>query len=175
MSEAKNPRQWLKTRKTATAEDLSNDIWVRIERTNRSLEKYGRGDFLANMPVLFAMYYYGLVLLMQVPEEPTGMDLQRLYRDNVKALEDECLIDEEEGRAMVDGFHDACQKMADGCVRAKAAQGKDFNPFGAIVTEAAALLGLPYSDIRLELANHLAEFAMTYKTGSPEKRPGIKN
>ena len=148
---------------------------MRIERTNRSLEKYGRGDFLANMPVLFAMYYYGLVLLMQVPEEPTGMDLQRLYRDNVKALEDECLIDEEEGRAMVDGFHDACQKMADGCVRAKAEQGKDFNPFGAIVTEAAALLDLPYSDIRLELANHLAEFAMTYKTGSPEKRPGIRN
>ena len=78
MSEAKNPKEWLKARKTVTAEDLSNDIWVRIERTNRSLEKFGRGDFIENMPVLFAMYYYGLIMLMQVPEDPTGLDLQRI-------------------------------------------------------------------------------------------------
>lgn len=175
MSEAKNPREWLKARQTVTAEDLSNDIWVRIERTNRSLEKFGRGDFIENMPVLFAMYYYGLIMLMQVPEDPTGLDLQRIYRDNVKGLEDECLIEEDEAQEMVDAFHDACQKMADGCVRAKAEQGKDFNPFGAIVTEVGKLLNLSYSDVHIELANHLAEFAMTYRTGSPEKRTGLKS
>ena len=49
-------RDWLKKHQTATVQDLSNDMWVRIERTNRMLEQYGRGDFVENMPVLFALY-----------------------------------------------------------------------------------------------------------------------
>ena len=80
MNTANGPKEWLKGRKTATAEDLSNDIWVRIERVNRVLEQYGRGDFIKNMPVLFALYYYAVVAVMQIPEEPTGMELQRIYR-----------------------------------------------------------------------------------------------
>ena len=38
MNTANGPKEWLKGRKTATAEDLSNDIWVRIERVNRVLD-----------------------------------------------------------------------------------------------------------------------------------------
>ena len=40
-------RDWLKKHQTATVQDLSNDMWVRIERTNRMLEQYGRGDSYA--------------------------------------------------------------------------------------------------------------------------------
>ena len=175
MSEKNDPRQWLKGRKTATAEDLSNDIWVRIERANRVLEKYGRGDFIQNMPVLFALYYYAVVAIMQIPEEPTGMDLQRIYRDNVQNLEDECLIEEAEAAAMVRDFHTACQKLADAYLAARADESREFNPFGALVTETARLLELPYQDVRLELANHLADFAVSYRVGDPAKKYPLKS
>ena len=101
------PADWLMNRKTATAEDLSNDIWLRIDRVNRMLEKYGRGDFIHNMPILFAMYYYTVVTVMQIPEEPTGMELQRIYRNNIKDLDDECLIEDEDGTKMIEDFHAA--------------------------------------------------------------------
>ena len=89
-------RDWLKKHQTATVQDLSNDMWVRIERTNRMLEQYGRGDFVENMPVLFALYYCTAITVMQIPEEPTGIELQKLYLENVRNLENECLIDEKE-------------------------------------------------------------------------------
>ena len=78
MEIGRKPKDWLKEKQTATAEDLSNDIWIRIERVNRVLEKYGRGDFIKNMPVLFAMYYYTVVTVMQIPEQPTGIAITPL-------------------------------------------------------------------------------------------------
>ncbi len=164
------PTDWLMHRKTATAADLSNDIWLRIDRVNRMLEKYGRGDFIQNMPILFAMYYYTVVTIMQIPEEPTGMELQRIYRDNIKNLEDECLIEQEEGTKMLDDFYAACQKMADRYVQEKEGQGDAFNPVSVIITEAAKLLELPYQDIHMELAQHLADFAVSYRVGNPAKK-----
>lgn len=175
MNTANGPKEWLKGRKTATAEDLSNDIWVRIERVNRVLEQYGRGDFIKNMPVLFALYYYAVVTVMQIPEEPTGMELQRIYRDNVKNLEEECLIEEEEETAMVEDFHTACRKLANAYVAARADESREFNPFSVLVTETAALLGLSCQDVHLALANHLADFAVSYRVGDPTKKYPLKS
>ena len=50
-----------------------------LSAQNRMLEQYGRGDFVENMPVLFALYYCTAITVMQIPEEPTGMELQKLY------------------------------------------------------------------------------------------------
>ena len=105
-------RDWLKKHQTATVQDLSNDMWVRIERTNRMLEQYGRGDFVENMPVLFALYYCTAITVMQIPEEPTGIELQKLYLENVRNLENECLIDEKESAHMVDAFHAAALRRS---------------------------------------------------------------
>ena len=160
---AKGPKEWLKENQTVTAEDLGNDIWVRIERTNRVLEKYGRGDFIANMPALFAMYYYAAVALMQIPEDPVGMELQKMYRENVQNLADECLIEDEDAEGMVDAFADACRATAEEYNEARERDGAEFNPFGAIVTAAARTVALDYSDVRVELANALADFAVSYK------------
>lgn len=170
MELAKGPKDWLKGKQTATAEDLSNDIWIRVERANRVLEKYGRGDFIKNMPVLFAMFYYAVVTIMQIPEEPTGMELQRIYRSNVRNLDDECLIEDGEAENMVDDFHTACQKLADAYVAQKQKEG-EFNPFAVIVTEVSRMLGLDYQDIHVELANHLADFAVSYRVESGTKYP----
>lgn len=175
MDLAKGPKDWLKSKQTATAEDLSNDIWIRIERTNRVLEKYGRGNFIQNMPALFAMYYYAVVTIMQIPEEPTGMELQRIYRDNVHNLDDECLIEEGEAQHMIDDFHTACQKLADAYVAAKQEKKEEFNPFAVIVTEVSRLVGLDYADIHVELAQHLAEFAVSYRVGDPVKKYPLKS
>lgn len=175
METGKGPRAWLKEKQTVTVEDLSNDIWIRIERVNRSLEKYGRGDFIRNMPVLFAMYYYAVVTIMQIPEEPTGADLQRIYRANVQNLDDECLIEEGEAAQMVEDFHEACRKMAEAYVRAKNEGEQEFNPFAVIVTEVSKLLGLDYQDIHVELANHLADFAMSYRVGDAAKKYPLKS
>ena len=164
------PADWLMNRKTATAEDLSNDIWLRIDRVNRMLEKYGHGDFIHNMPILFAMYYYTVVTVMQIPEEPTGMELQRIYRNNIKDLDDECLIEDEDGTKMIEDFHAACRNMAEKYVEEKKTQGDAFNPVSVIITEAAKLLELPYQDIHIELAQHLADFAVSYRVGDPAKK-----
>ena len=175
MEIGRKPKDWLKEKQTATAEDLSNDIWIRIERVNRVLEKYGRGDFIRNMPVLFAMYYYTVVTVMQIPEQPTGMELQRIYRDNVQNLDDECLIEDGEAEAMVQDFQNACQKMAEAYVSAKEYAQGAFNPVSVIITETAKLLDLPYQDIHLELANHLADFAVSYRVGSAAKKYPLKS
>lgn len=175
MATEKTPRQWLIGHKTATTEDLSNDIWIRIERTNRMLEKYGRGDFIANMPVLFAMYYDAAVTLMQIPEDPVGMDLQRIFLQNVRDLEQECLIEPEEMDAMVDHFHHACQSIAEACMEGKQRDGEKFNPFGAVVTATAKLLELSYSDIHIELANYLADFLVSYRLGDAPKKHPLKS
>lgn len=175
MEIGRKPKDWLKEKQTATAEDLSNDIWIRIERVNRVLEKYGRGDFIKNMPVLFAMFYYTVVTVMQIPEQPTGMELQRIYRENVQNLDDECLIEDGEAEAMVQDFKTACQKMAEAYVAEKAAAEKAFNPVSVIITETAKLLELPYQDIHLELANHLADFAVSYRVGNPAKKYPLKS
>ena len=42
MEIGRKPKDWLKGRQTVTAEDLSNDIWVRIERVNRVLDAAAR-------------------------------------------------------------------------------------------------------------------------------------
>lgn len=160
---AQGPKEWLKGKQTVTTEDLGNDIWVRIERTNRVLEKYGQGDFIRNMPALFAMYYYAAVALMQVPEDPVGLALQRMYRENVDNLAEECLIEDADAEGMVEAFADACRKTAEEYNAAKARDGEGFNPFGAIVTAAARLVELDYSDVRVELANALADFAVSYQ------------
>lgn len=169
-----NPKDWLKDKQTATAEDLSNDIWVRIERMNRALEKYGRGDFVQNMPVLFAMYYYTVVTVMQIPETPTGMELQRIYQDNVHNLDDECLIEEGQAEEMIHAFQDACQKIADAYVAEKQDESREFNPFRAIVHEGARLLELPYNDIHVEIVQHLADFAVSYRVGNSSKKIPFK-
>lgn len=157
------PKEWLKGKQTVTAADLGNDIWVRIERTNRVLEKYGKGDFIANMPVLFAMYYYAVTALMQIPEDPTGLELQRMYRANVENLAEECLIEDEDAADMTASFQDACRSIAEEYMQEKERRGEEFNPFGAIVTASARLAGLDYSDVRVELANALADFAVSYR------------
>ena len=175
MEIGRKPKDWLKEKQTATAEDLSNDIWIRIERANRILEKYGRGDFIRNMPLLFAMYYYTVVTVMQIPEEPTGMELQRIYGENVQNLDDECLIEDDEAEAMVRDFRDACQKIADAYVSARQDPEEAFNPVSVIIRETAKLLELPYQDIHLELANHLADFAVSYRVGSAAKKYPLKS
>ena len=166
---------WLKGHQTATATDLSNDIWVRIERVNRVLEKYGRGDFVHNMPVLFAMYYYAVVTLMQIPEKPTGQELQKLYRENLLDIEEDCLIEEGGAARMVEEFHAACQSLADAYVADKKDTSKAFNPVTPIITATAKLLDLPYQDIHMELAHHLADFAVSYRVGDPAKKYPLKS
>ncbi len=175
MEIGRKPKDWLKERQTATAEDLSNDIWIRIERVNRVLERYGRGNFIENMPLLFAMYYYTAVLVMQIPEEPVGMELQRIYRDNVQNLDDECLIEDGEAEAMIADFHGACKTLAAACVAAREQDSEAFNPVSVIITESARLLELPYQDVHRELANHLAEFAVSYRVGSAAKKYPLKS
>lgn len=171
---AKGPKDWLKDKQTVTAEDLSNDIWIRIERMNRVLEKYGKGDFIRNMPVLFAMYYYTVVTIMQIPESPTGMELQRIYMSNVQNLDDECLIEEGQAEEMITSFHNACQIIADTYVQEKQNEEKEFNPFSSIVHEGARLLELPYSDIHVEIAQHLADFAVSYRVGNGHQKYPFK-
>ncbi len=163
---AQGPKEWLKGKQTVTAEDLGNDIWVRVERTNRVLEKYGRGDFLKNMPVLFALYYYAVVALMQIPEDPVGLALQRMYRENVENLAEECLIEDEDAEGMTASFQEACRSIAAEYTAQQEHDGGSFNPFGAIVTAAARLVELDYSDVRVELANALADFAVSYRVKS---------
>ena len=41
--------------------------------------------------------------------------------------------------------------------------------------ETAKLLELPYQDIHLELANHLADFAVSYRVGSAAKKYPLKS
>ena len=103
------------------------------------------------------------------------MELQRIYRDNVKNLEEECLIEEEEETAMVEDFHTACRKLADAYVAARADESREFNPFSVLVTETAALLGLSCQDVHLALANHLADFAVSYRVGDPTKKYPLKS
>ena len=150
-------RDWLKKHQTATVQDLSNDMWVRIERTNRMLEQYGRGDFVENMPVLFALYYCTAITVMQIPEEPTGMELQKLYLENVRNLENECLIDEKESAHMVDAFHEACRSIAQERVGMAEQSEEKPNPFTPIIRAGARCLGLPYRDIHLELIQFLTD------------------
>ena len=157
------PRDWLKGKQTATAMDLSNDIWVRIEHVNRVLERYGRGNFIENMPPLFAMYYYAVVTVMKIPEEPTGMELQKIYYENVRNLADECLIGDDEAEGMIARFHSTCQKLADAYVAEKTEKGEDFNPFTPIVHATSREIGLDYGDINVALAQHLADFAVSYQ------------
>ena len=51
----------------------------------------------------------------------------------------------------------------------------EFNPVSVIITETAKLLELPYQDIHLELANHLADFAVSYRVGSSVKKYPLKS
>lgn len=156
-------RDWLKEHQTATVQDLSNDMFVRIERTNRMLEQYGRGDFVENMPVLFAMYYCTAVTVMQIPEKPTGMELQKLYLENVCNLENECLIDETESVHMVNAFHEACRSIAQESMETAEQPEEKPNPFAPIIRAGARRLGLPYRDVHVELIQFLADFAVSYR------------
>ena len=168
-------RDWLKEHQTATVQDLSNDMWVRIERTNRMLEQYGRGDFVENMPVLFAMYYCTAVTVMQIPEEPTGMELQKLYLENVRNLENECLIDEKESAHMVDAFHEACRSIAQERVGMAEQSEEKPNPFTPIIRAGARCLGLPYRDIHLELIQFLTDFAISYRIQGTGATPPFRS
>ena len=58
---------------------------------DRVLERYGRGNFIENMPLLFAMYYYTAVLVMQIPEAVsyTHLDVYKRQDFQVRLLGDE--------------------------------------------------------------------------------------
>ncbi len=105
-------RDWLKKHQTATVQDLSNDMWVRIERTKPHAGAVRPRGLCGKYAGAFALYYCTAITVMQIPEEPTGMELQKLYLENVRNLENECLIDEKESAHMVDAFHEACRSIA---------------------------------------------------------------
>ena len=165
MTYSKNPQDKL-------AEELKNGIWIRIDRVNHILEDFGVGDFVENMPVLFALYYYASLHILHVAEDPIGLALQQSYRSSVADLDDDCLIEEEEAAEMIDEFHDAYQSMVEVVEEVVVPEGKDKktlegDTMAVLLVEAERLMGFYDESITFELAAHLEEFVLYYRTGGP--------
>lgn len=136
---------------------VGNCLWQHLYRAQTALEKLGAGDIRDTMPVLFAMYFFAVERLMQIPEEEAEA-LQSEYQDNVQNLADEGLIDRVQAGTMISAAAAAAGKIAESYLAEQSRQ--DPNPIRGIVKGTSGVLGLDYGEVNQELAASLADFVV---------------
>lgn len=137
-------------------------LWQHLYRVQTALEKLGAGDLTATMPALFAMYYYAVETVMQIPEEE-AVKLQQEFQDNVRDLAAEGLIDDVKAGTMIAAARDAAGEITGVYLEELKADAP--NPIRAIVKGAAKALGLDFGDVNQELALSLTDFVVLSSVG----------
>ena len=132
-------------------------LWQHLYRAQTALEKLGGGDLTATMPVLFAMYYYAVETVMQIPEGE-AVHLQEEFQDNVRDLANDGLIDDFKAGEMILAAKTAAETIT--AAYLEECKGESPNPIRAIVKGAAGALGLDYGDVNQELARSLTDFVV---------------
>lgn len=132
-------------------------LWQHLYRAQTALEKLGGGGLTATMPALFAMYYYAVETVMQIPAEE-AVRLQQEFQDNVRDLAAEGLIDDFQAGSMIAAAKDAAEAITK--VYLEELKAQEPNPIRAIVKGTAGVLGLDYGDVNQELALSLTDFVV---------------
>ena len=132
-------------------------LWQHLYRAQTALEKLGGGDLTATMPALFAMYYYAVETVMQIPEEE-AVGLQQEFQDNVRDLAAEGLIDDFRAGEMILAAKTAAEEITK--VYLEELKADSPNPIRAIVKGTAGVLGLDFGDVNQELALSLTDFVV---------------
>ncbi len=132
-------------------------LWQHLYRAQTALEKLGAGDLRETMPALFAMYYYAVETVMQIPEEE-AVKLQMEFQDNVRDLAAEGMVDEVQAGTMISQARAAAEAITE--VYLEELKAQEPNPIRAIVKGTAGVLGLDFGDVNQELALSLTDFVV---------------
>lgn len=132
-------------------------LWQHLYRAQSALEKLGAADLSQCLPVLFAMYYYAVETIMQVPAEE-AQSLQLEFQENVRNLAQEEYISPAQAEGMLRLAKDAAEEITR--VYRSELEQPEPNPIRAIVKGASQSLGLDYGDVNRELALSLTDFVV---------------
>jgi hypothetical protein len=141
---------------------ISASLWQHLYQAQGELEKYGAGDLTATLPTLFAMYYYGVETIMQIPQEE-AMPLQTEFQDNVRDLAADGLISEDQATSMLAAAWSAAEEITK--VYLAELNAPQPNPIRAIVKGASGVLGLDFGEVNQLLATSLTDFVVMSAVG----------
>ena len=132
-------------------------LWQHLYRSQSALEKLGATDLTVCLPVLFAMYYYAVEAVMQVPAQE-AQTLQREFQENVRDLAQEEYLTPGQAEGMLRRAREAAEEITR-TYREELEQPLP-NPIRAIVKGASRSLGMDYGDVNRELALGLTDFVV---------------